>query len=97
MPRVLRSYLAEDDLEEIWSYIDKDNPAAAEKLIRRITRVFELLATRTGLGTRRQGLDDDVLVFPVRKYQVLFRRIPDGIEIVRVIHSARNIEAIRLQ
>ena len=54
MPKVRRSYLAEDDLHEIWSYIDADNPQAAEKLIRSLTGTFEMLAEHTGIGTLRR-------------------------------------------
>jgi toxin ParE1/3/4 len=89
--------LAEDDLDEIWSYIDADNPAAAEKFMRSLAKTFEMLAKHKGLGTTRPNIDETIRVFPVGRYLILFRRIEDGIEVVRVMHSARDLRRIRLE
>lgn len=97
MPRVVRSNLADDDLDKIWAYIDADNPPAAEKFIRSLTRTFDLLAKHDGLGTTRPHIDDLIRAFPVGRYLILFRRIDDGIEVVRVIHSARDLRNINLE
>lgn len=97
MPRIVYSNLSEDDLDEIWAYIDSNNPAAAENFMRRLGQTFAMLAKHEGLGTSRPYIDDSVLVFPVDKYLIMFRRIEDGIEIVRVMHSARDLRHIRLQ
>ena len=97
MRRVVRSLLADDDLDNIWNYIDADNPAAAEKFMRSLTRTFEMLARHEGLGTTRPFINESVRVFPVGRYLILFRRIADGIEVDRVMHSARNLRDIELE
>jgi toxin ParE1/3/4 len=97
VPRVVRSHLADDDLDKIWAHIDADNPTAAEKFIRSLTRTFEMLARHTGLGTTRPHMDETIRVFPVGRYLILFRRIENGIEVVRVMHSARELRNIRLE
>jgi toxin ParE1/3/4 len=97
VPRIVRSRLADDDLDEIWAYVDADNPAAAEKLMRSLTDKFELLANHEGLGTTRRHIDERIRVFPVGRYLILFRRIDDGIEVVRVVHSARDLRKLKLQ
>jgi toxin ParE1/3/4 len=97
MSNVTRTERAKIDLYEIWSYIEKDNPRAADALIDELTRKFELLAKHNGLGTPRPKIDANLRVFPVRRYLIVFRRITDGIEIVRVVHSARDLKKLKLQ
>mgnify|MGYP003395019809 CR=1 FL=1 len=89
--------MADDDLDEIWAYIDADNPAAAESQMRSLTSKFELLANHEGLGTTRPHIDDGIRVFPVGRYLILFRRMENGIEVVRVVHGARNLTTLKLQ
>ena len=38
MPRIERSHTSVSDYEEIWRYIARDNPAAADRLITAIER-----------------------------------------------------------
>ncbi len=97
MTQVFRSRRADEDLYEIWSYIQKDNPRAADALIAELTRKFELLAEHKGIGTPRPKVHSDLRVFPVRRYLIVFRRIDDGIEIVRVVHSARDLRRLKLR
>ncbi len=97
MPRVVRSLLADDDLDKIWAYIDADNPAAAEKFMRSLTRTFEMLARHEGLGTTRPQIAETVRVFPVGRYLILFRRFEGGIEVIRVMRSARDTRNIELE
>jgi toxin ParE1/3/4 len=65
--------------------------------MRSLTRKFELLANHEGLGTTRPNIDDRIRVFPVGRYLILFHRMEDGIEVVRVVHSARNLATLKLQ
>ena len=51
------------------------------------------------LGLTATGLQD-VRGWPVRKFRkhlIIYRSIPDGIEVLRVLHEARNIEALLQQ
>lgn len=97
MSRVVRSGLADQDLYEIWSYIEHDNLRAADALIDELTSKFEMLARHKGLGTTRPKVDPSVLIFPVGRYLIVFRRIDDGIEVVRVVHSARDLRKMKLR
>lgn len=97
MPRIVLSNLADSDLDEIWTYVDADNPIAAENLLRSITKKFELLANHKGIGTPRPKIDDSIRVFPVGRYLILFRRLDDGIEVVRVVHGARDVTKLKLR
>jgi len=101
--RVLRSRLAIQDLYEIWSYVEKNNARAAEKLINEFTLKFSMLARHTGVGTPRPHVDPRARVFPVGRYMpvgryvIVFRRLEDGIEVMRVVHGARDLKNLKLQ
>ena len=55
------SVLAEQDLEEIWSYVaEAAGPATADRLIDAIIDRFELLAEQPRMGRLRPEFDADV-------------------------------------
>jgi len=81
---------AEADLAQIGDYIAADNPTAARRFIERMTSKFAALAATPGMGVRRAELPDDLRMFPVDRYPVFYRRIAEGVDIVRVRHGARR-------
>jgi len=90
MTRLVRSARADEDLIDIWSYVASDDPAAADRLLDRLEDVLGKLAASPEMGVDRSDILSELRLFPVRDYLILFRRIPSGIEIVRVIHGARK-------
>ena len=46
------------------------------------------------LGPARPDIAPDLRYFPVRRYLILYRQITDGIEIVRVVHGARDVPTL---
>ena len=82
---------AEQDLQEIWLYIAQDKPTAADKLLDRIEAQCELLANHSQLGPAREDIAKSLRYHPLANYLILYRVIPQGVEIVRVAHGARNI------
>jgi len=46
------------------------------------------------MGRLRDELADGLRSFPVGRYVIFYRPIPKGIEIVRVLHGARDLDAI---
>lgn len=85
---------ARADLQEIWVYIAKDNPAAADTLEADIYEACELLAKNPRLGHKRPDLTDEpVLFWPVRgHYLVIYQRESKPLKIVRFLHAARDAE-----
>ena len=62
------SALAEQDLEEIWSYVAKDaSPTTADGLVDAIIKRFELLAEQPKMGRLRPELGAGVRSFTVEK------------------------------
>jgi toxin ParE1/3/4 len=82
------------DLREIWIYIAKDSPRAADRLVDRIQRLFPKLADTPAIGRTREELAPLLRSLPVGNYLIFYRPFPDGIEITRVLHGARDLEAV---
>ncbi|NDV28623.1 type II toxin-antitoxin system RelE/ParE family toxin [Desulfovibrio sp. JC010] len=85
---------AEDDLIEIWKYIAEDDQDAATRTLRSLEKKFHLLAANTKLGPARPDIAPDLRYFVDGNYLILYREAGDGIEIVRVVHGARNLKAL---
>ena len=85
--------LAEADLAEISAFIAKDNPTAAMRLIDMVEEKCRLIASRPAIGRPRDALLAGLRSHPIGQYIVFYRPIPDGVEIVRVLHGARDVDA----
>ena len=82
---------ARADLDEIWIYIARDNPDAADKLIRAIVSRFPKLAAIPYLGRSREELSPRLRSFPVGHYIIFYRPMENGVEIARVLNGARDL------
>lgn len=94
MPRVLRKPLARVDLIEIWNYVADDSPANADRLLDLINKQCQTLARFPKMGRARSELSPSLRSFPVGNYVIFYREVSKGIEIIRVLHGARDIEGI---
>ena len=88
---VYKRPLAFADLAEIWSFIADDNEAQADRFLALLDSKLNLLATQPRMGRLREDLIPDLRSFPVGRYIVYFFPVPDGIDLVRVLHSARDV------
>jgi toxin ParE1/3/4 len=93
MPRVLRTSQAELDRVEIALRIARDNPAAADHLLETIDEKCHLLAQMPEIGRKRPDLAPDLRSLPVSNYVIFHRPVSDGIQVIRVLHGARDIPA----
>lgn len=94
MAHVKLSAHAETDLGDIWSYIAEDNTTSADKVIDELLRKFQLLAQNSGLGKKHDELILNLRGFPHKRYMIFYFSIEEGIEIFRVVHGHRDIEAV---
>ena len=94
MARVRISPRARSDLMEIWNYIADDSIANADAFIDKLFETTQLLANRPKAGRRREELAPGILSFPFGRYIIFYRVIRNAIEVVRVLHGARDIQAI---
>jgi toxin ParE1/3/4 len=89
-----------DDLDQIAAYIQKDNPPAALRFLEQAERTFASLAEMPGMGSSyavRRSKFGDLRCFPVsgfRNYLIFYDRTESTVEIVRVLHGARNLAAL---
>lgn len=90
MPIVERTGRAKLDLAEIWSYIARDNEAAASRFIERVEERFRLLAQYPDLGKPQDRLARGLRSFPVDRYVIFYRSIEAGVRILRVLSGYRD-------
>jgi len=91
------SDLAQQDLKEIGDYIGQRNPTAAEQVLDELVEKLELLGRIPTIGGRRDEVRAGLRFSVVRKYVIYYRISGDDIDILRVIHGARDIDAIRFE
>ena len=89
--------IAEEDFNEIISFIAADDPNAAEKIALKIERNLELLSENPQLG--RIPRDEDIKKmgyrFLVVQNYIIFYTIETRIIFIhRIIHGARNYKAL---
>jgi len=82
------------DLAEIWAHIAKDSVKHGDKFALLIDDDFRVLAGRAHMGRSRSELAPDLRSFAVGQYVIFYLPLPKGVEIVRVLHGARDIESI---
>lgn len=91
MARIRRTAQSRRDYTDIWDYIAADNQSAADRLIESFDEALELLVEAPGIGRRCEELAPSLRSFPVGNYLIFYRPLTDGIELIRVLHGARNI------
>jgi len=88
------SHAAQTDLDDCWLYIARDNPQAADRFLDTLEEKLSMLATHPRLGRKCDELGPGLQRFPVAGHVVFYRVRAKRIEIVRVLHGARDIEAV---
>ncbi|MCK1744753.1 type II toxin-antitoxin system RelE/ParE family toxin [Bradyrhizobium sp. 139] len=88
---------ADHDLDSIYDFIASDSVRAADKQIARISEIFEMLVQNPLAGRERWELRADLRSFPVGNYVIFYVPLPDGVEIVRVMHDRQDIASDDMQ
>jgi plasmid stabilization system protein ParE len=87
---------ADSDLDEIWQYVAHDSSvAAADKLEDELHEAMLRLAEMPGMGHLREDLaDEPMLFFPVHRFLIIYRPDIEPLQVIRVLHGARDVQAI---
>jgi len=98
MSRVLRRPATVRDLVRIARHIKRDNEEAAERFLEATEATFHRLAINPTLGRprhfqRKPGLRS-WQVQGFENYLVFYKPLPDGVEIKRVLHGARDLRRL---
>jgi toxin ParE1/3/4 len=98
--RIIRRAEARRDLLEHFVYIGRDKLSASVRFLKAAESTFKRLARSPSLGSSWETSNSSYVglrVWPIKGFEnhlVFFRRLDDGIEIVRVLHAARDIESV---
>lgn len=93
MPSLVVRPRARIDIDGIWDYIAEDSVAQADAFVNRMTATFNLLGHQPEIGRKREDLMSNLRSFPFERYILFYQPIAVGIEIIRVLHSARDVES----
>lgn len=92
MPTLIRyTRRARADLLDIWLEIAKSDPAAADRLYDRLEDHVTVLAQFPKAGVARPDIAEEARILVESPYLILYRVRPDEVQIVRVLHGARDI------
>jgi toxin ParE1/3/4 len=94
MPRILIRPRAQIDLAEIWDFIAEDSQARADSFLDRLDQELHGIAQNPHMGRPRGELSPNLRSFPFGRYVIFYFVLADGIEIVRLLHGARDLDAI---
>lgn len=86
-----------DDLVEIWEYyaLTIGDVDVADRISGELSSACEDLAKTPGMGHYRNDLVAEPLRFwRVREYLIIYRSEKNPIEIVRVLHGKRDVQAL---
>lgn len=94
MPSILRTRQANLDLVEIAFHIAEENPAAADRWLDLIDEKCQRLAHAPEIGRRREDLAPHLRSFPVGNFVIFYRPAADGIQLIRILHGARDLPTL---
>jgi toxin ParE1/3/4 len=97
MPVLKLTRLAYADVDQILEGIRLGSSQAADSVDAAIERTFAMLSEHPRAGQERPELALGLRSIPLRKYKnylVFYRPLPDVIEIIRVVHGARDLLSI---
>jgi antitoxin ParD1/3/4/toxin ParE1/3/4 len=95
MARYQLTRSAKTDLLKIWNYIAEDNFDAADRLRDEIRAACRRLADMPYLGHVREDILDATHRFwSVRSYLIVYRPETKPLQVIRIIHGARDLKTI---
>jgi toxin ParE1/3/4 len=87
--------IAMRDLDEVIQQIANDNADAADRFLGRLHERYQRLSENYNIGRVRSEFGHQVRSFPFdRHYLIVYRPIEGGVEILRFLHGARDLEAL---
>ncbi len=83
-----------NDLKAITRYISRDDPVAAQSVRDELWKTFRLLAEQPRIGRQRAEFTKDLRSFSQRPYLIFYRIKADEVQVLRILHAARDIPAL---
>jgi toxin ParE1/3/4 len=82
---------AEQDINDIYDYLEERNPEAGVRVVRELRDLCDRLSRLPGMGRLREDLAPGLRGMPSGHYLVFYRETNGGIEVVRILHGRRNL------
>jgi toxin ParE1/3/4 len=99
-PRVILRPPAVRDMEDFAVYLAARNVAVADRFLDSCMSDFQRLSEMPGMGARREFRNpkaSGIRSWPLSgfpNYLIIYRPVDVGVEILRILHGARDIESI---
>jgi toxin ParE1/3/4 len=100
MARLVVREAVDRDVAEISDYYARESLDVAIRFLHAVRRAYEALLKMPGMGALRNFPNSryaGVRSWPVKGFErilIFYRPIPDGIEIIRILHGARDLEKL---
>jgi toxin ParE1/3/4 len=94
MAVVVKRPQAEADLDEIFDYLAEYSLERAVTFLWDLNRTMENLAVNPFMGRKRDELLPGLRSFLHEKYVIFYFPASNGIDVIRILHGARDIEKI---
>jgi len=100
MPRLIERPKARQELEDIAVHIGMDRPSVAKRFLAAARKTYANLAALPEMGTLWKSKNprfEGLRCFPISRYPnyvIFYRPLPDGVEILHILHGARKIQSI---
>jgi toxin ParE1/3/4 len=91
---VVRTQRAEEDLEEILSYLEEHSPPAAERFAVAFNERCRLLAELPEMGRRRDEIRPGVRSVVIERYVAFYKITDTSVAILRVVFGRRDLDAL---
>lgn len=85
---------ARKDLDDIYDYIAQDSPAAAETFVTGLVGSLYEMADLGLTGSPRDWVRPGLRLHVHGKYCAYFRVTDDDLVVIRVVHGARDVDAL---
>jgi toxin ParE1/3/4 len=94
LTRVVYRPLAGSDISDIWDFIAEDSVLQADSWVDSLDAKLRLLATQPLMGRSREELFPGLRSHPFGRYVIFYMPLSDGVDVIRVIHSTRDLHSI---
>lgn len=93
MRRCIFTRQAELHLAQSYDYIRLQNPSAALRMLDVLQSKCKLLSESPDIGRHREELALMLRSFPAGNYVIFYRPVDKAIEVIRILHGARDIDS----
>ena len=93
MPHIYKQPLAEEDLINIWLYtFEIWGEKQADKYLDELEETIKLLSETPLVCRERKEFTPPVRIHPYERHLIVYDALPDGVNIIRVLHESMDVE-----